>query len=129
MVQERPCYREFLFHPPTPLAHLVLSAIPEIQVCEQFFDTRSPFGGWHMVDAPVKVQVVFGSHALVKSRKFQQSSYAGTNCIRLPARIEAKHAGLTLRWFQEAKQEMNSGSFARAIWSQKTKDYSCRHLQ
>ena len=112
-----------------PLAHLILAAIPEIEVGEQFFDARPPFGGRHMVDAPVKVQVVFGSHALVQSGKFEQSSDAGTNFIRLRARIEAKHAGLTVGWFQEAKQEMDGGCFASAIWSQKTKDYSCRHLQ
>src|SRR5215469_12616401 len=129
MVKERPCHRELLFHAPAPLAHLILAAIPEIEVGEQFFDARAPFGGRHMVDAPVKVQIVFGGHALVKSCKLEQSSDAGTNLIRLCAGIEAKHAGLALRRFQEAKQEMDGGRFTSTIWSQKTKDNSCRHLQ
>src|SRR5215471_2349191 len=43
-VKERPCYCEFLFHASAPLDHLVLAAVPEIEVSEQFFDTRPPFG-------------------------------------------------------------------------------------
>src|SRR5260221_7863413 len=129
MMKERPCHREFLFHAPAPLAHLILAAIPEIEVGEQFFDARPPFGGRHMVDAPVKVQIVFGGHALVKPCKLEQSSDASTNFIRFCAGIEAKYAGLALRRAQEAKQEMDGGRFASTIWSQKTKDDSCRHLQ
>ncbi len=61
---------------------------------------RPPFGGRHMVDAPVKVQIVFGGHALVEPCKLEQRSYSSTNFIRLRAGIKAKHAGLTLRGFQ-----------------------------
>ena len=61
---------------------------------EQLFDKRPQLVCRYIVDAPIKVQVIFGSHALIQSRKFEQRSNAGTNFIRPHARIEAKHATL-----------------------------------
>src|SRR5690348_1911173 len=96
---------------------------------EQFFDTRLAIGGRHMVDTPVEIQIVFGSHALVESRKLEQRSDAGTNFIGLRACIVAEHTGPTICWLQQAEQEMDGSCFASPIWSQKAKNYSCRHLQ
>jgi hypothetical protein len=129
VVKERAGDREFLFHAPAPGAHLILATFPEIQVGEQFFDASPAIRRRHPVDAPVQVEIVLGAHALVESGKFKQHPTAGANGIGLGAGIKAQDPGLTGRWFQQAKQQVDGRGFARPIWSQKPEDDASRHLQ
>src|SRR5258706_15987314 len=129
MVKERAGYRKFLLHAPAPGAYLVLATFPEIQVGEQFFDASPAIRRRHLVDAPVQVEIVLGTHALVESGKFKQRPTAGANGIGLGAGIKAQDPGLTRRWFQQAKQQVDGRGFARPIWSEKPKDDASRYLQ
>ncbi|GAC1353911.1 MAG: hypothetical protein NVSMB38_30750 [Ktedonobacteraceae bacterium] len=96
---------------------------------KQFFDAGLARRRRYLVDAPVQVEIVLGTHALVESRKLQQRSTAGANGLGLGAGIKAKDPGLTPRWFQQAKQQMDGRGFARPIWPEKPKDNACWYPQ
>src|SRR5436305_10600984 len=96
---------------------------------EQFFDARPATCGRHIVDAPVQVEIIFSTHALIEPCKFQQGPAAGANLLRMCANIKTEYSGLTTGWFQQAQQQMDGRGFACPIWSQKAKDDACRNIQ
>ena len=56
---------QLLLHPPAPLAHGFLAALPETKMGEQFLDAALPFAAGYVPEAPVELQIIEGRQALV----------------------------------------------------------------
>jgi hypothetical protein len=93
---------QFLLHTAAPAPDDLRTPIPQLQAGEQFFDTGFAFVCWHTPDFAIKVQVVFGTQALVQAIMLEKSAAVEADRISLGADVEAQDARGSVSWSQQA---------------------------
>src|SRR5579863_10213598 len=82
-----------------------------------------------MIEHAMKIHVLPGGQILVQARILKHDSKSCTHFMLVAGGIESIDLQSAARGGQQSGQHLDRGSLAGAVWTEKSEDFSARHLK